>query len=101
MAWLPTTEVGRIGSVAAPLTVAARLLYLESPRAEPREVRVSQRLSPTDDVRFHRPQEGQELALFLFTDLVLVEGLDQRLHRRVPLGVRDPHALVYRLHVLT
>src|SRR5262245_17980195 len=98
MAWLPTTEVGRIGSVDASFTVTARLPYPAAPRRPAPGPRAST-LSLADDVGLHRSQQGQELALFLFTDLVLVESLDERLHRGVPLGVRDPHALVNRFHV--
>src|SRR5204862_4080645 len=72
--------------------------------APPRETCGGARRTPTspsltDDVRLHRSEHAQQLAPLPGGDLVLVQGLDQVLDGRIPLGVADLHALVRRLHV--
>jgi hypothetical protein len=53
-----------------------------------------------DDLRLERPQDAQELALFLGGHVELVQRLDQVLDQGVEVRVGDPHALVRGLHVL-
>src|SRR6266508_2274768 len=53
-----------------------------------------------DDLPLHRAERPEQLVLLLGRDLELVEGLDEILHQRRELRVRDAHAGVRRLHVL-
>src|SRR5436853_326072 len=53
----------------------------------------------TDDRGLHRPEDAEQLALFLFGNLELIERFDQILDQRIELRVGDTHPGVRRLHV--